>query len=166
MIDAEVTKAMLHKDRWMKVMNIIRTDYVRKRSNQKSTVDEIGLNQLIYVPIVESESVLSESPPIVMEGDLNLPFKVDLEDYNPEEYVQVRVLAVHDWGHVDWATTELLDAEIEPTYFDAIVLHFHGGGFMLGSSGESQGLTTRFCRATGYPIFSVDYRLAPQYKFP
>jgi acetyl esterase len=48
----------------------------------------------------------------------------------------------------------------------AALVWFHGGGFVLGSI-ESH---DRFCRAlatlSGVTIFSVEYRLAPEYPFP
>lgn len=46
------------------------------------------------------------------------------------------------------------------------IVFFHGGGFVIGSI-ESHDVTCRMlCNATGYPLISVDYRLAPEHKFP
>ena len=47
-------------------------------------------------------------------------------------------------------------------------LHFHGGGFMLGSalSGESDGPLSRRAAAAGVVVASVEYRLAPEHPFP
>jgi len=50
--------------------------------------------------------------------------------------------------------------------FDAIVLHVHGGGFVAMSSGSHQSYTRVWANDLGIPVFSVDYRLAPQYPFP
>ena len=71
-----------------------------------------------------------------------------------------------DWNRVDWYYGTQIDPSSEPVYFEAIMLHLHGGGFILGSSGGSQLNTIRFSRDTGFPIFSVDYSLAPHYKYP
>ena len=48
----------------------------------------------------------------------------------------------------------------------AIILHFHGGGFVAMSSSSHQNYTRKWAKITGCPIFSVDYRLSPEYAFP
>ena len=46
------------------------------------------------------------------------------------------------------------------------VLYFHGGGWVIGSL-EGYDLACRyFCARSGCAIVSVDYRLAPEHKFP
>ena len=48
----------------------------------------------------------------------------------------------------------------------AIILHFHGGGFIAMSSASHQNYTRKWAKATGCPVFSVDYRLSPKFVFP
>lgn len=47
-------------------------------------------------------------------------------------------------------------------------VHYHGGGFILGSalSGESDGLLSRRAAGAGCVVASVEYRLAPEHPFP
>jgi acetyl esterase len=46
------------------------------------------------------------------------------------------------------------------------ILFFHGGGFVIGSL-EGYDLPCRyFCARTGCAVMAVDYRLAPEHKFP
>lgn len=48
----------------------------------------------------------------------------------------------------------------------AALVFFHGGGFVIGSL-DSHDLTCRsLVNATGYKVISVDYRLAPEHRFP
>ena len=48
----------------------------------------------------------------------------------------------------------------------ALILHFHGGGFIAMSSYSHQDYSRQWARQTGLPILSVDYRLAPAFPYP
>jgi acetyl esterase len=47
-------------------------------------------------------------------------------------------------------------------------VHFHGGGFVFGSalSGQYDGLLSRRAALSGALVASVEYRLAPEHRFP
>ena len=49
---------------------------------------------------------------------------------------------------------------------DDVLLFFHGGGFTVGSTEDHLGLIARIAGAANARVFSVDYRLAPEYPFP
>ncbi len=46
------------------------------------------------------------------------------------------------------------------------LLFFHGGGFVVGSVDTHDALCRIFARDAGCMVLSVDYRLAPEYRFP
>jgi cation diffusion facilitator CzcD-associated flavoprotein CzcO/acetyl esterase/lipase len=46
------------------------------------------------------------------------------------------------------------------------VLYLHGGAYCIGTPGTHRALTTRLARATGLPVFALDYRLAPEHPYP
>jgi epsilon-lactone hydrolase len=46
------------------------------------------------------------------------------------------------------------------------ILYIHGGGFVSCSARTHRPITTALCRRTGLTVFAVDYRLAPEDKFP
>lgn len=48
----------------------------------------------------------------------------------------------------------------------ATVLHFHGGGYVLGSAKSSVEYASRLSRALDGPCYTVDYRLAPEHPYP
>lgn len=48
----------------------------------------------------------------------------------------------------------------------ASLLYLHGGAYCVGSSATHRALTARIAWATGLPVFSADYRLAPEHPFP
>jgi acetyl esterase len=47
-----------------------------------------------------------------------------------------------------------------------VVLYMHGGGWVLGSPDTHDQVTSNMALATGAAVLSVDYRLAPEHKFP
>lgn len=50
--------------------------------------------------------------------------------------------------------------------WDGCVFYVHGSGYAICSPKTHRGLTARISTHTGLPVFAVDYRLAPQHRFP
>jgi acetyl esterase len=48
----------------------------------------------------------------------------------------------------------------------AVVLYFHGGGFVVGGLDSHDDICAEICHRTGYEVVSVDYRLAPEHRHP
>ena len=48
----------------------------------------------------------------------------------------------------------------------AMMLYAHGGGFTLGQSEDTAYITSRIAAENGMVVFSVNYRLAPEWPFP
>ena len=57
---------------------------------------------------------------------------------------------------------------IEPKKYDsqAVILYIHGGGFVSSSARTHRPITTGLARRTGLRVFAVNYRLAPEHRFP
>lgn len=49
---------------------------------------------------------------------------------------------------------------------DAVILYFHGGGYQLGSVASHASLMERIATACGCRALGVEYRLAPEHRFP
>lgn len=47
-----------------------------------------------------------------------------------------------------------------------VLLYLHGGGFTVGSIATHDGLCRRLAHLAGCAVVSLDYRLAPEYRFP
>lgn len=75
---------------------------------------------------------------------------------------------------VDHAATREIDTSagpvkvrtIVPDTVDAVYLHLHGGGWVLGGADQQDVLLDRFAQGAGVAVVSVDYRLAPEHPFP
>jgi monoterpene epsilon-lactone hydrolase len=46
------------------------------------------------------------------------------------------------------------------------ILYFHGGGFRLGSVSSHRELIARISEASGCRVLAINYRLAPEHRFP
>lgn len=49
---------------------------------------------------------------------------------------------------------------------DGAIVYFHGGGFIVGSPVTHADIAMRLVRHFGLPVYSVAYRLAPDYQAP
>ena len=49
---------------------------------------------------------------------------------------------------------------------EAAVLYFHGGAYCVGSPATHRNLGGRLAIASGCPVITLDYRLAPEHPFP
>lgn len=48
----------------------------------------------------------------------------------------------------------------------AVVLYFHGGGFVVGGLDSHDDVCAEICDRTGFAVVSVDYRMAPEHLHP
>ncbi|HOX67880.1 MAG TPA: alpha/beta hydrolase fold domain-containing protein [Burkholderiaceae bacterium] len=61
---------------------------------------------------------------------------------------------------------EWLRSAQAPSAPQGVVLYLHGGAYCVGSPATHRSLTARLALVTGLPVFSLDYRLAPEHPFP
>ena len=123
-------------------------------------------------------------------------FHMNEEEFNPETHVQVRIISDRELPYdfkegiirpvIDhssevsrYSVTEILMKPVsnflwglswknEPKIerVDEVVIHIHGGGFMAMSSKIHQIYTRKWSREWNVPVFSIDYRLAPEHPYP
>jgi acetyl esterase len=104
----------------------------------------------------------------------------ELHELPPEQARQVQEEFATASPDVDLASVEdrtvegpdgevpirVYDPREDPDGDDPLVLYFHGGGFVVGSIETHDGPCRKLAAETGYPVVSVDYRLAPEEPFP
>lgn len=47
-----------------------------------------------------------------------------------------------------------------------VVIHYHGGGWVAGDLDTHDAIARNYCKQADAAVLSVDYRLAPEHKFP
>ena len=50
--------------------------------------------------------------------------------------------------------------------FDRVLIHIHGGGFIAMSTRSHQTYLTKWANECKLVVFTIEYRLAPEHKFP
>lgn len=60
----------------------------------------------------------------------------------------------------------LYDPREEPAAETPVILYLHGGGWVVGNIETHDGNSRTMATLTGYPVVSIDYRLAPEHPFP
>jgi len=72
---------------------------------------------------------------------------------------------------IDLTTIEIAGREVDLLRAEggdknSVILHLHGGGYVIGSHRMYRDFAARLARATGRSVMVPDYRLAPENKFP
>lgn len=163
--------SVLDKDAVIRLLKIVHSSYVERLVGNDKSLPKVELHQLIAIPMSKNDVITMDNLddtnlPHMMSEDLDLAFIKSTEELDKTTHVQVRLISSSDWNRVNWKTYELLEEDQECVHLDSIILHVHGGGFITGSTASSQANTREWALETKCPVFSVDYRLSPEYKFP
>jgi len=68
--------------------------------------------------------------------------------------------------NIDGLPAEWVRAKDVPVGDGRTILYFHGGGYIAGSCSTHRDLAARISAACGVRVLVVDYRLAPEHKYP
>ncbi|HEY0298871.1 MAG TPA: alpha/beta hydrolase, partial [Arachidicoccus sp.] len=114
-------------------------------------------------------------------SSLDLKLDVDVLKNNPEKIQQARAVMAKTTMPLPPENITVEDIYIPSTQghqlrfrvyipkerkSDAVMLYFHGGGYVFGLPEQVERIMFRMAQDIGYPIVSVDYRLSPQNPFP
>jgi acetyl esterase len=109
-------------------------------------LEELGAPSFGELSVDEHRQVMEEGAPAVFGDVPPVPFE-DRTIPGPAGAISVRVYTPQ--------------AESPP-----VLVYFHGGGWVLGSSRTHHGVTATLAQDVGAVVISVDYRLAPEHPFP
>ena len=111
------------------------------------TFPSITTNQSIYIPRLGP--VINDS-----SNTAFLPYEPYTLEQDPSK-VSVRILCKNK-----------LNFKSANNNYNRLIIQVHGGGFIGQTSFSHQCYLRTWANEIDYPIFSVDYRLAPTHKFP
>ncbi len=83
--------------------------------------------------------------------------KLDTKVYNKEHEVPIRLY---------FPSEEMMEEGISGKQSFPVLLFFHGGGWVTESVETYDRVCARMAQATGQIVASVEYRLAPEHRFP
>lgn len=91
------------------------------------------------------------------------------EELSSDEDLLIEVENVEDWfidGPVIDVPIRIYDPRETQTGASPVLLFFHGGEFITGNIETHDTMCRKLAQETGYPVISVEYRLAPENPFP
>jgi acetyl esterase/lipase len=124
-------------------------------------LDPAAKNLLDLLVAAGRPKVWQVSPPEAREGIRALAEAADVKDA-PIGRVENATLP-GPAGALPYRSYTPVDAGPEPL---PAIVYFHGGGFVIGDLDTHEGLCRMLANASGCRVISVEYRLAPEHKFP
>ena len=114
-------------------------------------------------------------------GDVTAATAADIDSYNRSEFKQsvfkslykpktkniisrTFIIPVTDGAVTGYLFEKVKDKAISGQ--NSLIILFHDGGWMLGNMRKCNAVCSNICDATGASVLAIDYRLAPQFKFP
>ncbi|EGR30114.1 hypothetical protein IMG5_141700 [Ichthyophthirius multifiliis] len=126
----------------------------------KLTLPSTKYVQKIYIDNVTNQDILQQQNQpkfeIIRINDEENFYKKQLFKFNKQK-IQIRILSSHKLVKPNSQTTK---------FFNKIILHVHGGGFVSMGTRSHQTYTRKWANKLGIPIFAVDYKKAPQHPYP
>jgi acetyl esterase len=124
-------------------------------------LDPAAKNLLDLLVAAGRPKVWQVSPPEAREGLRALAEAADAKDV-PIGRIENATLAGAE-GALPYRSYTPVDAGPEPL---PALVYFHGGGFVIGDLDTHESLCRMLANASGCRVISVEYRLAPEHKFP
>ncbi|MGW4350630.1 alpha/beta hydrolase [Nocardia sp. NPDC004582] len=131
------------------------------------------LNRLVEIPVNADGERMAPEIAMLMSTVAKAP---DFSDLSPREARAAELKDARIYGErpVPMRVVEQLELPggLSATRYRAgastggLVVFFHGGGFVLGSTSAYDGPLRLLAQQTGMDILSVEYRLAPEHPFP
>ena len=84
----------------------------------------------------------------------------------PENFVKIKNVQDIKFKSRNKKLTLRIYKDTLETQITPLIIFFHGGGFVMGDLESHDLLCRHLCKKTNCTLIAVDYRLAPEHKFP
>lgn len=125
------------------------------------------LAEKFYKQRIKSQNNLLIDKPF-SQTDLNELISRQLEENRISEYVKVRIINYKEFNIPTnksmWSYFSC--CQVEKNHYNSIIIHIHGGGFIAMSASSHENYTRKWTNQLEIPVFSIDYRLAPENPYP
>jgi hormone-sensitive lipase len=149
---------------------LIINNMINENNNNKNNIQFEGIYDNKIIP--KEIEINNENNKIINELYLEKFPSKELKKENREKYIKVKVLhnsnlyLINDQpSFLDYLNCCSLKNKNNETR-NSIIIHIHGGGFVAMSPSSHEGYTRKWSKILEIPVFSIDYRLSPQFAFP
>jgi hormone-sensitive lipase len=131
---------------------------------EEGTLNKIQKNTFKPINLIPKKNLILESifskQADAVRMRLIAPYPLVLKGINSEKARAMAMKAINNFNQF------LKRGKQEDMKPDGIIIHIHGGGFVSGSSSSHRNYLYRWAKSLNRVIFSIDYRLAPDYQYP
>lgn len=140
----------------------------------KKLLPSVEVKQNIFVPkLLEPLTISDLANKIVKEkpgANKEAQFLLKQHKYDPSKLIKIRILSNYKLP-IDFATRKIQPGSSSEKNNDPLIknilVHIHGGGFIGLSSRSHQNYLRKWAKMLpNTAIFSIDYRLSPQFVYP
>ena len=149
---------------------LIINNMINENNYNKNNIQFEGIYDNKIIP--KEIEINNENNKIINELYLEKFPSKELKKENREKYIKVKVLhnsnlyLINDQpSFLDYLNCCSLKNKNNETR-NSIIIHIHGGGFVAMSPSSHEGYTRKWSKILEIPVFSIDYRLSPQFAFP
>ena len=89
------------------------------KSLMRMSALKVAVEQKIYIHMPHSDlltvgsNLVNKNLPEMVSSDLDLPFQVNIKEYDPNEYIKMRIVLPEDWETINWKKGKLKDLDAE-----------------------------------------------------
>ena len=149
---------------------IIKKIYKENNNYNNNNIQFEGIYDNKIIP--KGNEINNENNNIINELYLESFPSKEIKKENREKYIKVKVLhnsnlyLINDQlSFIDYLNCCSLKNKQNQTR-NSIIIHIHGGGFVAMSPSSHECYTRKWSKILEIPVFSIDYRLSPQFPFP
>ena len=149
---------------------IIKKIYKENNNYNNNSIQFEGIYDNKIIP--KGNEINNENNNIINELYLESFPSKEIKKENREKYIKVKVLhnsnlyLINDQlSFIDYLNCCSLKNKQNQTR-NSIIIHIHGGGFVAMSPSSHECYTRKWSKILEIPVFSIDYRLSPQFPFP